>query len=186
MREVRRKTGVECRWLDIRSLRESVLHAHGGTVSPLTRRGPVSAGDTCPVTQAFSLCNNAASSVWATVLVTEAGYPWGCGVMRSRFSLARRTVLVIAILAGSLFVLASSAASAASAVDLQAPASVSNQSGRLDTASLYDLGSHTSALYAFLSDGAKYVQTTAWSGALAWSRAKLCVGDAMGLVRSTW
>jgi hypothetical protein len=71
-------------------------------------------------------------------------------------------------------------------VDLQAPASVSNQSGRLDTASLYDLGSHTSALYAFLSDGAKYVQTTAWSGTLAWSRAKLCVGDAMGLVRSTW
>ena len=30
MREVRRKTGVECRWLDIRSLCESMLHTIGG------------------------------------------------------------------------------------------------------------------------------------------------------------
>jgi uncharacterized LabA/DUF88 family protein len=30
MREVRRKTGVECRWLDIRSLCRSMLHTIGG------------------------------------------------------------------------------------------------------------------------------------------------------------
>jgi hypothetical protein len=30
MREVRRKTGVECRWLDVRSLCESTLHTIGG------------------------------------------------------------------------------------------------------------------------------------------------------------
>ena len=30
MREVRRETGVECRWLDVRSLCESALHTIGG------------------------------------------------------------------------------------------------------------------------------------------------------------
>jgi Protein of unknown function (DUF1566) len=50
----------------------------------------------------------------------------GVGVMRSRFSLARRTVLAIALLAGSLVVLASSAASGASAANAQAPPSVTN------------------------------------------------------------
>ena len=30
LREVRRKTGVECRWLDVRSLCESTLHTIGG------------------------------------------------------------------------------------------------------------------------------------------------------------
>ena len=143
---------------------------------------------------------------------------------------ALTTTLVLALLASLLL------GATASAAGFKAPATVANESGRLDAASLYDLGGRTSALYAFsssgsaftkqlfwksargqfdasraklacgdlnadgypdalvlynlgagqsalyafLSDGGKYVQTTAWSGALAWGRAKLCVGDENG------
>src|SRR5450756_2208993 len=83
-------------------------------------------GDTCPVTTSLRLCNNTASSVRASLLATETVLSMGVGVMRSRFSLARRTVLAIALLAGSLVVLASSAASGASAANAQAPPSVTN------------------------------------------------------------
>jgi len=55
-----------------------------------------------------------------------------------------------------------------------------NNDGRPDALALYDLGKGKSALYAFLSDGSAFTQTTAWSGSLAWSRAKVCVADANG------
>ena len=149
---------------------------------------------------------------------------------------ALTTTLALAPLAALLLGGAAAAPPAAFAAGFQAPPAAANESGRLDTASLYDLGGRTSALYAFssngsaftqnlfwksakgkfdaakaklacgdlnadgypdalvlynlgagksalyafLSDGSKYVQTTAWSGALPWGRAKLCVGDANG------
>ena len=55
-----------------------------------------------------------------------------------------------------------------------------NADGFPDVLVLYDLGEGKSALYAFLSNGAKYGKMTAWQGNLPWAKAKLSSGDVNG------
>ena len=60
------------------------------------------------------------------------------------------------------------------------PVPVENTAGRLDTASLYDLGDNTAALHAFLSDNESFTRVRFWKsavGAFNTDKAKLAHGD---------
>jgi len=76
--------------------------------------------------------------------------------------------------------LAVTTAPAAFAAGFKAPAGEANQSGRLDTASLYDLGNGTRALYAFSSSGSAFTKKLFWKsakGRFDAARAKLACDD---------
>ncbi|HSL95247.1 MAG TPA: hypothetical protein VLA35_04940, partial [Thermoleophilia bacterium] len=59
-------------------------------------------------------------------------------------------------------------------------AELATDAGRLDTASLYDLGDDTAALHAFVSDNAGFTRVRFWKsavGAFDTDKAKLAHGD---------
>jgi hypothetical protein len=89
--------------------------------------------------------------------------------------------LALALLFAAL-ALGGAAAPAARAADTRVVAQT-NQAGRLDTVSLYDLGRHTAGLYTFVASGTKCTKTLFWKsakGTFAAARAKLAAGDVNG------
>lgn len=87
--------------------------------------------------------------------------------MEDHAHLARLARALILVGVALLLSLAWASLAFADTPAFSAPSEVANQSGRLDTTSLYDLGSRTSALYAFSSNGFAFTQKLFWQSANA-------------------
>ncbi|HSL94361.1 MAG TPA: FG-GAP-like repeat-containing protein, partial [Thermoleophilia bacterium] len=89
----------------------------------------------------------------------------------------RRALPALVLVVLLLLLLAPAASAEDSFIE---PVPVENTAGRLDTASLYDLGDNTAALHAFVSDNEGFTRVRFWKssvGAFNSDKAKLAHGD---------